>query len=150
MADHRTVEEARDTFSFDRGPGDGPASAPHRTVGVAPYGKNSFQNGPEQRICAREDCSEFVVASPGGSPKRYCSERCRRIAERRRYRTRRVELATCKRDGCGVVFERTATSERRQVFCSLECQALARSLEYRARADILAGVVRARNARGAA
>jgi hypothetical protein len=99
----------------------------------------------QKRTCALDDCSELVTPRKGGgSPKRFCSERCQRIAERRRYRQRHTERTVCKRPGCGVVFERTTTSDRLQVYCSLECQALARSVEYAARPDIQAGIARAR------
>jgi hypothetical protein len=74
--------------------------------------------------------------------KRFCSERHQRIAERRRYRARRTEQATCKR--CGGTFERTATSERKQLYCSLDCQYRARSGEYRERQDIRSNLLRAR------
>jgi predicted nucleic acid-binding Zn ribbon protein len=100
----------------------------------------------QEKACALDDCSEPVTPHKGGSPKRFCSERCQRVAERRRYRARRTELAACKRPGCGRVFERSATSERKQVFCTLECQAAHRSVEYRARPDILAGIGAARRA----
>jgi hypothetical protein len=101
----------------------------------------------QEKACALDDCSELVTPHKGGSPKRFCSERCQRIAERRRYRARHTELTVCKRRGCGTVFERFATSaERKQVYCSLDCQALARSVEYRARPDIQAGIGAARRA----
>lgn len=100
----------------------------------------------QEKACALDDCSELVATHKGGgSRKRFCSGRCRRIAERRRYRARHTELTVCKRRGCGTVFERFATSaERKQVYCTPECQALARSVEYAGRPDILAGVARAR------
>jgi hypothetical protein len=68
--------------------------------------------------------------------KRFCSERCQRAAECRRYRARRTEPATCQR--CGTTFERSATTKRLKVYCSLECQYEARSVSYRARPDIKA------------
>ena len=42
--------------------------------------------------------------------KRFCSERCQRIAERRRYRARHTEQAHCPQ--CGDEFTRSATSKR--------------------------------------
>jgi endogenous inhibitor of DNA gyrase (YacG/DUF329 family) len=73
--------------------------------------------------------------------KRFCSEGCQRAAECRRYRARRTESAICPR--CGTTFERTATTKRLKVYCSLECQYEARSAEYQGRADIKANLRRA-------
>ena len=101
----------------------------------------------EPRRCALEDCSEPVEPRKrGGSPKRFCSERCQRIAERRRYRARHTERTVCQRRGCGVVFDRSTTTNRPQVYCSPQCMAEARSVEYAGRPDILAGAARARAA----
>ena len=85
--------------------------------------------------------------------KRFCSERCRRVVANRRYRERRSETATCPR--CGSSFERTATTKRLQVYCSLDCQYEQRSTDYRERVDIRANLkraelVRKRKARGQA
>jgi endogenous inhibitor of DNA gyrase (YacG/DUF329 family) len=66
--------------------------------------------------------------------KRFCSERCRRIVANRRYRKHRTEIATCRR--CGTPVERTVTSKRLRVYCSLACQYEQRSIDYRARPDI--------------
>jgi hypothetical protein len=45
-----------------------------------------------------------------------------------------TETATCR--GCGVTFERETTTERRQVYCTEQCQYATRSAEYRERPDI--------------
>jgi hypothetical protein len=73
--------------------------------------------------------------------KRFCSERCQRAAECRRYRARRTESATCPH--CGTTFERGTTTKRLKRFCSLECQYAARSADYQGRADIRANLKRA-------
>jgi hypothetical protein len=100
----------------------------------------------QERICALEGCEKPVPPKkrPGGSPQQFCSERCQRTDEKRRFRARHRKMATCRRDGCGRVFERAATSERKQVYCTVECQALARSVEYRERPDILENAACAR------
>jgi endogenous inhibitor of DNA gyrase (YacG/DUF329 family) len=86
-----------------------------------------------------ERCGEpFEVTHPS---KRFCSERCQRAAECRRYRARRTESATCPR--CGATFERSTTTKRLKRYCSLECQYEARSAEYQDRADIKANLKRA-------
>jgi hypothetical protein len=86
-----------------------------------------------------ECCSmPFEVTGP---LKRFCSERCRRIAANRRYRAHRTESAICPR--CETAFARTVTSKRLKVYCSLECQYEARSAEYGGRADIKANLKRA-------
>jgi hypothetical protein len=77
--------------------------------------------------------------------KRFCSERCQRIAERRRYRARHTEQATCR--GCGRTFERTVTSKRLQLYCTTACQWETRSADYAKRPDIQAQMARARAAR---
>jgi endogenous inhibitor of DNA gyrase (YacG/DUF329 family) len=90
--------------------------------------------------CEREGCAaRFVVTHPA---KRFCSERCRRVVANRRYRGHRTEIATCPR--CGTTFERTVTSKRLEVFCSLACQYEQRSADYRKRADIQAILKRGR------
>jgi endogenous inhibitor of DNA gyrase (YacG/DUF329 family) len=87
-----------------------------------------------------EHCgTPFEVTHP---LKRFCSERCQRAAECRRYRERRTESVTCRR--CGMAFERTTTTKRLKVYCSLECQYEARSAEYQSRADIKANLKRGR------
>jgi endogenous inhibitor of DNA gyrase (YacG/DUF329 family) len=92
---------------------------------------------PLMDLCER--CSmPFEVTHPR---KRFCSERCQRAAERERYRARRTESAACPH--CGEAFERTTTTKRLKVYCSLECQYEARSAEYGARADIKANLKRA-------
>ena len=134
-------------MTVTQGPGVRPEPAPQRTVEVAPREKNSAHIRPENEICALDECSEPVVPRKrGGSRKRFCSERCQRIAERRRYRARHTEQATCRREGCGQVFERNATTNRKQVFCSPGCMSAARSVEYAGRPDILAGIGEARRA----
>jgi hypothetical protein len=45
-------------------------------------------------------------------------------------------MAKCKR--CGATFERTATSQSKQVFCAARCQRLCRSADYRQRPDVWA------------
>ena len=76
---------------------------------------------------------------------RFCSTRCRRIAERQRYRLRNTANARCPR--CGKTFERTTTSKRLQVYCSLRCQYESRAAEYARREDIQESIARARTAR---
>lgn len=131
------ISDSAQAGAFENGgtaPGGGPGPHPHRTVEVAPCEKK----------CALEGCSAPVV---GSRRKLYCSERCQRIVAQRRWRAGKPrESATCKRPGCGRVFGRDATSERRQVYCSPECLALDRSAEYRARPDIQAGIGAARRA----
>jgi hypothetical protein len=83
-----------------------------------------------RRICPFCD-DEFVTTNP---QQRYCCERHQRNAEKARYRARHTEAATCK--GCDASFNRSTTSERRGVYCSLECQYLARAESYRQRSDI--------------
>jgi hypothetical protein len=65
---------------------------------VAPREKNSAgtprKNGEGNRVCALEDCSNPVEPRRGGrSHKRFCSERCQRITEKRRYRVGSPNLA---------------------------------------------------------
>jgi hypothetical protein len=45
-----------------------------------------------------------------------------------------------------MTFERCATTKRKQVYSTLECQYEARSIAYRARPDIKANLGRARQA----
>ena len=81
-------------------------------------------NGP---IALCEECSgPFVRAR---ETQRFCCEQHQRNAANRRYRSRRAETARCKR--CGAPFERTATSQRKQVFWAARCQRLYRSADYR-------------------
>jgi hypothetical protein len=90
--------------------------------------------------CEREGCStRFMVTHP---LRRFCSERCRRIVANRRYRAQRTEVTICQR--CGTSFERTVTSKRVKVYCSLACQYEERSADYRKRADIQATLKRGR------
>jgi endogenous inhibitor of DNA gyrase (YacG/DUF329 family) len=92
------------------------------------------------RFADCERCgTRFEVTHP---LKRFCSERCRRASECRRYRARRTETATCPR--CEASFERSTTTKRLKVYCSLECQYGARSAEYQERAEL----VRRRKAKG--
>lgn len=66
--------------------------------------------------------------------KRYCSDRCQRIASKRRERDRNTERAVCK--GCGLGFQRPKGDGNPKVYCSTSCQYEARSREYRQRDDI--------------
>jgi len=117
-------------------------SSIYRTAEVADFSFSSLRLIPVRR-CDRPDCgAEFVVTHP---QKRFCSSRCQRIAERRRYRHRHTAEARCRR--CGATFKRTTTTERLQVYCTTKCQYEARAAEYPKRADILAGMARARAAR---
>jgi endogenous inhibitor of DNA gyrase (YacG/DUF329 family) len=77
--------------------------------------------------------------------KRFCSERCRRIVANRRYRAHRTEVATCPH--CGTPFERTVTSKRLKVYCSLDCQYEQRSADYRKRPDLKANLLRGQQVR---
>jgi endogenous inhibitor of DNA gyrase (YacG/DUF329 family) len=89
---------------------------------------------------ACESCgTPFKVTHP---LRRFCSERCRRVVANRRYRAHRTEVATCPR--CGTIFERTTTSKRLKVYCSLDCQYQQRSIDYQARPDIQATLSRGR------
>jgi hypothetical protein len=108
-----------------------------------------WEGSLQEKACDLDGCSELVTPHKGGSPKRFCSERCQRIAERRRYRARHTERVVCKRRGCGTVFERSITGKRIKVYCSLDCQALGRSVEYAGRPDIQVGIARAREAAAA-
>ncbi len=94
------------------------------------------------RICALDGCPVEFVPPAKAPHKRFCSKRHRSIAEKRRYRLNHREPASCKR--CGKPFERDATTKRKQVFCSLRCQAVGRSVEYVARPDIQEQLKRAR------
>jgi hypothetical protein len=99
---------------------------------------------PKCPAASCEECKEpFLLTRPN---RLYCSERCRRVAENRRYRQRHIEEATCP--GCGEVFTRTATSRRKKVHCSTRCQYATRSREYSNRPEILEGLARARRTRG--
>jgi endogenous inhibitor of DNA gyrase (YacG/DUF329 family) len=93
--------------------------------------------------CERDGCgTRFVVTHP---LKRFCSERCRRIVANRRYRAQRTEVTICPR--CGTSFERTVTSKRLRVYCSLACQYEQRSADYRKRPDLKANLLRGRQVR---
>jgi hypothetical protein len=100
----------------------------------------------------RGECERCGAAFKITHPlKRFCSESCGRASANRRYRAQRTERATCPR--CGTSFERTTTTKRLQVYCSLECQYEARSADYQGRADIQANLkhaqlVRRRKAKG--
>jgi FPG/IleRS zinc finger protein len=96
-------------------------------------------------MAACERCgAPFEVTHP---MKRFCSERCQRQSEKERYRARHTEEATCKR--CGRSFERVVIGQRKKVYCSLECQYEARSVEYRQRPDLRRRLERARRLREA-
>ncbi len=72
------------------------------------HGEKNFEpprNKTEERPGHCELCGAEFIRKP--RTKRFCSERCQRLAERRRYRARHTEGATCK--GCGAMFERSAT-----------------------------------------
>jgi predicted nucleic acid-binding Zn ribbon protein len=99
----------------------------------------SYHRKPQvEKICARDDCgAAFKTRS---ARKRFCSERCQRIAEKRRYRSRHVEVAVCANPDCRGDFQRSVVDgERQKVYCSLECQATHRSVEYASRPDIVGG-----------
>lgn len=126
-----------------------------QTAVVAPCEKNSAESERKnekarrrkptiKRECALEGCG--VVFTTTGR-KLYCRESHQRIASNRRYRARHTETATCERTGCANTFTRDTTSHHRKVYCSLACQAAARSEEYRTRPDIQAGIAKARAAR---
>ena len=122
-------------------PGGAPGMSGNGTVAVAACEKNRCSYpGLRERVCALEGCEDTFVPrrGRGRSAQRYCTERCRRIAERRRYRERRTEQATCAREGCDNLFERSTTSERTRIYCTLECQYAQRSESYRNRPDIIA------------
>ena len=77
--------------------------------------------------CERKGCGRSFQKGP--KTKRFCSDRCRRIAANHRYRARRMEPAKCKH--CGATFNRSATSARKRVYCSPDCQAASRTLACR-------------------
>jgi predicted nucleic acid-binding Zn ribbon protein len=117
------------------------ATERQRTAGETPCEKNSFRKAVEKGSC--ELCgATFNRSHPA---KRFCSERCQRLAEQRRYRRRHTEIAACK--GCGRTVSRSTTTKRKQLYCTTDCQAESRSREYRGREDIQAGIARAREAR---
>ena len=90
-------------------------------------------------MAACERCgTPFEVTHP---LKRFCSERCQRAAECRRYRARRTETATCPH--CGTTFERTTTTKRLETVLLARVPVEARSAEYQARADTRANLKRA-------
>ena len=121
------------------GVGDQPGNVPALACVGAPREKNFDGCRTENGICELEGCDNPVVPKRhGGTPKRFCCERCQRIAERRRYRQRHTERTVCKRRGCGVVFDRSTATKRVQLYCTPECMALARSVEYAGRPDIIA------------
>jgi hypothetical protein len=97
------------------------------------------------RTCSLDGCDETFEVTSRTAHKLYCCENHQRTAEKRRYRARRVEMASCK--GCGEVFWRAATTRRAQVYCSVECQYEARSAEYRTAPDIEANLRRAQRIR---
>lgn len=101
--------------------------------------------GSSFRVCALDGCEEGFVPPSHAPHKRFCSERHRRTAEKRRYRERHTETAWCP--ACGDSFTRTTTSRRLQVYCTPDCQYRYRSFSYRKRADIQEGIRRARDAR---
>jgi hypothetical protein len=95
-----------------------------------------------KRVCALDGCGEWFRPPARAPHKRFCCERHQRIAEKRRYRERHVEWATCK--GCGEPFERSAVDGKSREFHSLACQCRSRSVSYRGRADVLANIAPAR------
>lgn len=134
--DSKTVDGGRPRSALQRTAGEAPREEKPANVGGASPRKRrrlAFSNSPlVRKTCAREDCGMgFETRIPH---KRFCSDRCQRIAERRRYRARHTEWATCK--GCGERFDRSAVGERKKVYCTTDCQAESRSIEYRERDDI--------------
>jgi hypothetical protein len=123
----------------------GTPAGPKRTVEVAPREKNS--EAPREKTAKKLGHCELCGAEFTRKPrtKRFCTERCRRRAERRRYRERHTEEALCR--NCESVFERTATSKRKQVYCSPACLSQHRSASYAKRPDIQAGIRRARESK---
>jgi hypothetical protein len=100
------------------------------------------------RTCARDDCDETFQPTSRTRRKRYCTERCQRIAERRRYRERHTEQATCARPACSTTFERETTNAKKpKIYCTLECQYADRSETFRERPSILTNIARARQYR---
>jgi hypothetical protein len=83
-----------------------------------------------------------IYPAATGPGKRFCSEHHQRIAEKRRYRRRHVEQATCK--ACGRPFGRSSVDGKLKVYCSTRCQYRHRSVSYAVRPDIRANVARAR------
>jgi hypothetical protein len=57
----------------------------------------------------------------------------------------RTEVATCPH--YGTPFERTVTSKRLKVYCSLDCQYEQRSADYRKRPDLKANLLHGRQVR---
>jgi len=108
-----------------------------RTVGLA-LGEKNFHRSCEKERDRKETmqrrcphcAGEFETDNPR---KRYCGEQHRRNAANARYRARHRESASCK--GCGASFERSATSQRKQSYCSLDCQYESRSREYTKRTE---------------
>ncbi len=79
-----------------------------------------------------EHCTEGF--KPKVRTQRFCSRRCQRAAEKRRYRERHSVPAVCPH--CGLRFQTSTVDGRRKVYCSTSCQYQARSSEYRQRDDI--------------
>lgn len=118
-----------------------------KTAGVATARKLGLQCATnKKRAEYRPTCPfcgvQFVTTNP---QKRYCCDRHQRNAAKARYRARHTEPAT--RKGCGASIERTTSSKRMKVYCSLNCQYRARSGSYQQRPDLRENVRRA--ARGA-
>lgn len=67
------------------------------------------------KTCALDECSEPFL--PNRSNQIFCSQRCRRVADKKRYPTELRELE-CENDGCGKTF---TTTNRSQKYCSAEC-----------------------------
>jgi len=92
----------------------------------------SNRDRKSKRTAHRGLCEECGAPFTRTRPqKRFCSERCQRIAERRRYRARHTEQARCPQ--CGDEFTRSATTKRAQVFCSRWCMRTYRRADYRRR-----------------
>jgi hypothetical protein len=99
-----------------------------------------------KRTCALDGCGETFTPPSRAPHKRFCCERHQRTAEKRRFRERHTETATCKR--CGRPFERSSVDGRPRVYCATRCQYGYRSVDYRSRPDIRDNLSRARLFRG--
>jgi len=99
-----------------------------------------------QRVCELDGCEEVFTPPHRAPNKRFCSERHQRTDEKRRYRQRHVEQATCR--GCGKPFERSSTDGHLRLYCSTRCQYRHRSVTYATRPDIRDNLARARLFRG--
>lgn len=79
----------------------------------------------DERTCAAPGChTTFVSISVN---RKYCGRRCARRVENARYRNSRPERSYCKNCGLGFQHKRGQTNK---LYCSLDCQYEARSLDY--------------------